>query len=237
MENKILFKKIPNKLIEFFGLYKNNFKDKNIEMLLNTFLFLYMYSSAFNNIITNVENISLFYEKTSDKRYSKINDYIFCLKLLNSDIEINDKIVSSKIIDINTLIKNTKDYKNLMNITIEINNQTIKDNYTILYYDEYEFLLYIVDEYKNKYNKKINISCLINIYLILKMHISKNNNLEKNSSFSYTFLEEKMGYTNKTISNYLNILQEYKLIKITSGNYKERIKNVYILSNDWRIKK
>lgn len=220
--------------------------EEKYEKFLNLYLYLYMKSNNQGEIIFTLETLSELLELTYDKRSTKIEEYINLLNLISNDIIINNDIYASKILDFDIILHHDKENKeinnkDLINCKLDILNEDIKDNFIKLYYDEYTQLCKIPLLYIKNKNKRLNQSTLINIYMYLKYIINLKKSFGKKNTEDFEIstlnIAKNTNLNRKTVTSYLNILKDYKMITITQGDYNfdknEYNCNKYNLNKNW----
>ena len=255
-----MFKKIPNWIINL--IYNKNFLaiDDDYKKILILYIFIYMYCNVNGEFITNIDILSKLCELSNDKRTANNIKYKKLLDILNDDIlDQNNKLLVSKILDVEYFIECTTENNNITNNNnnnnnITENNATTNNNinnnnknsilkitvfennnfnsdYTPLYYNEFDKLIEIAKLYNNENSKKINLSTFINIYMFLKLNINKNENINNLNYYfcSLESLSKKLNINKRTALSYLNILEKYKVLKIKKGNYENKLCNKYFI--------
>lgn len=80
----------------------------------------------------------------------------------------------------------------------------------------------------------INFTTMINLYFyIYKLYVF-NKNMNQKTYISSTTLSNLLKASNSTISLYINILQELKLLIIKKGSFKNKQATIYIIINKWQ---
>lgn len=236
-------------------LNKEKYKEKlqKYECDNSSILFLYiniiMNCDVTASLRTNIEFLTMLGEINEITTKTKRQKYKNNLLLLNNDIlKENGEIYLSKLLNINCLLNknnttntilelSTINYNTLIEIKSELNYSDIKDNYTVLYYDEYNYLYNCLANYKNNHRNKINYGTLVNLYMFLKMQSTMFYNINTKNGYKDNkvyYLSRKRislytGIPEGTVENYLKILEEFNLIEIKKGS------NVYHKANCFRM--
>ena len=252
IENIITYQKIPNKLLSIL-----NIGNKRYEELLLIYITILMNSNINYNVKMSVESIaqlcanSVYVTKAEKEKYKEQ------LLLLNNDIYIAknsiEKMYLSRLLDIQIYMKYQKDddtndidvndahVLDILNITLENPSANITDNYTEIYYKEYEYLLNILFDYKKNHRKKINGAILFLIYFSLK-NLNKIDQMIKQAQGIYDrkfnhvsrkTLTDRTNVPEGTIDNYIKILESYGLLEIKKGNYSNKKANEYKILKPW----
>lgn len=239
------FVKVPNKIIKYSCLH-NHF-----------ILALYLYSAInkkyYNNVVdTNIYHITKTFDSTPDKRYSKESTFYKTLLQLNNDVFAIDEdgetyLEFSACWDIFspiTIKKKRIDYSDRIQYEFQDISSTVIDNFTIIYYDEYEYLLNYLNQ-KNEETlllkeatgkgKKKNIVDIINFYMYMKYIITLSNNMKHSAHPTIKTLSEKLKLGKNTITEYTNLLIDMKMIECSKGDFYNKVSNIYTLSNEWRL--
>ncbi len=75
---------------------------------------------------------------------------------------------------------------------------------------------------------------MINIYFyIYKLYVF-NKNMNQKTYVSSTTLSNLLRASNSTISLYINILQELKLLAVKKGSFKSKQATIYVIINKWQ---
>lgn len=200
---------------------------------------------------TNIYHITKTFDNNPDKRYSKESNFYKTLLLLNDDVSSIDTDNSNNSIEFSAcwnicspIIKGKRiDYSDRIQYEFQDVSTAIMDNFTIVYYDEYEYLL----DYLNRKNeeisalkestgkgKKKNIIDILNFYVYMKYIITLSNNYHHSAHPTIKTLSEKLKLGKNTITEYINLLVDMKMIKYTKGEFSTKTSNTYLLSNEWR---
>ena len=240
---------------DYNSLNKEKYKEKlqKYECDSSSILFLYiniiMNCDVTASLKTNIEFLTMLGEINEITTKAKRQEYKNNLLLLNNDIlKENGEIYLSKLLNINCLLNKNNttntmlelsniNYNTLIEIKSELNYSDIKDNYTVLYYDEYNYLYNCLANYKNNHRNKINYGTLVNLYMFLKMQSTMFYNINTKNGYKDNkiyYLSRKRislytGIPEGTVENYLKILEEFNLIEIKKGS------NIYHKANCFRM--
>ena len=205
---------------------------------------------------TNIYHIARTFDSTADKRYSKELNFLKTLWELNDTVKIKKESTGKEEVLFspcwNILEQYNKpdfssgtkqDYSARIEYEFQDTSDSINDNFTIMYYDEYE---YIVD-YINKINrealatkkeggksKQKNLIDILNLYCYLKYLIALSISLNHTAHPTIKTLAEKLGLGKDTITKYINILVDMKVITYTKGDFTNKTSNTYLISKEWR---
>lgn len=218
---------------------------------------MYLYSAVnkkyHNNIVdTNIYHITRTFDSTADKRYSKELNFLKTLWLLNDNVtdeETGELLFSPcwSILDeynIPDFSSGTKqDYTSRIQYEFQDTPDAIIDNFTIIYYDEYEYIV----NYINKINREMlkekeitgkgkqkNIIDILNLYCYLKYLIALSKNYNHDAHPTIKTLADKLGLGKDTITKYINMLVDMKLITYIKGDFSNKTSNTYLISTEWR---
>ena len=239
------FVKVPNKIIKYSCLH-NHFV-----------LALYLYSAInrkyYNNVVdTNIYHITKTFDSTPDKRYSKESTFYKTLLQLNDDVLITDEEGNSSlefsacwdIFSPITIKKKRIDYSDRIQYEFQDTGSVIADNFTIMYYDEYEYLLNYLNQKNEEImtlkestgkGKKKNIVDILNFYMYMKYIITLSNNMKHTAHPTIKTLSEKLKLGKNTITEYTNLLIDMKMLNCSKGDFYNKISNIYTLSDEWKL--
>lgn len=219
------FTKVPNKIISY-SCEHNHYV-----------LPLYLYSAinkrSYNDTIdTNLYHIARTFSNTSDKRYSKEKKFLETLLELTEDVKC-EKFSFSRCFEMIT-DNYSPEYSERIIYKMEDNKKNINDNFTIVYYDEYDYLINFLNQKNNELGRRKNVIDILNFYIYIKKIISINSVLDIPIHLTIKTLSEKNNIGKNTVTEYTNLLRECKMIEIKKGDFETKKSNEYLLSDKWK---
>lgn len=260
LPNNLKFEKIPNEIIDYSIQYNHH--------SLLIYLYMLMNKSSNNKVIVTLDTIKYLYDYLTDTKWNKTNrnkDYLdglnqLCKNITYEELNLKPSNENENNIFLHQSIEILEYIEDLNLFFLKINNYSnILNNFTVIEYKEYEYLVqccqllnkkYINSKTNSKINtknntvtntlintteektkiKKLNSALLFNIYFYLKKTITRNNFFQNNTYLAYSRLSKICSISNNTLQTYLNLLEDLNLIKIIRT--KNHNKEEHLITSD-----
>lgn len=221
-------------------------KNEHEELIINTFQ-LATEENVLSNLLSNIvlqedereQTLELLINNknntATNKRYTVDSIINLIIKFLNNNHNVLLYDITKENITGYIIIKNSTLQYILWYFKHQTNNYNkLTQKYTLK--DESK-LSTLKEQYKIKKGKinvtKISYITLINMYIYIYKLFTINQNFNQSTTVSIATLSKKLSASNTTIKLYIEIMIDIKLLKVSSGKFKDKVITTYFITEDY----